>query len=38
MNKVFGWNGFILPTLLAVTMAAGPVLADKPEGEGEGQG
>jgi Ni/Co efflux regulator RcnB len=38
MNKVFGWNGFILPTLLAVTMAAGPVLADKPEGEGKGKG
>ncbi len=38
MKRVFGWTGRVLPVLVAATMAASPVLADKPGGQGKGKG
>jgi Ni/Co efflux regulator RcnB len=38
MNKISGWTGRVLSVLITVTMAASPVLADKPGGQGKGKG
>ncbi len=38
MNKMVNQTGRLLSFLLAASLAAGPALADKPEGKGKGKG
>ena len=38
MNKTLNWTGRTLALLITAALAAGPALADKPEGKGKGKG
>jgi Ni/Co efflux regulator RcnB len=38
MNTVLSWSRHLLAILITATLAAGPALADKPEGKGKGKG